>query len=398
MLFCIVGSWRPLGGGYDFWAHAAVGRWIANHRQIPSEGLFIWSAPDTPWVAHSWLSQLFFYFLLHFTSPFGVMLFNTGMVCLVFFLIWKLWQGRGGTSILVALIFALGIWVSSPRFHPRQELLTALILVMLLKFLVQWRTTDAPKPRVALTACCLVLLFALWINLHALVALGLILVVVTAASDALQYRFDRRTQILIGMAVLCLLATVLNPWGIGYWAAANVLKSGSQAASVDEWKPFWKTPTLAMKYVYAEGALLLLCLFAWLRNDRRRWAEILWLLLTALMFVKARRMLWLLAIVCLVVMAANARSFETETLWRSWKKLTRQPLGEHIPPLFRMTAQAGGVGILLIWIASIGSIFRTESPEYWPPRGIDLQAPVQAAAFIDRQKYPGRVFNDYETS
>jgi hypothetical protein len=41
-------------------------------------------------------------------------------------------------NFLVPLIFALAIWVSAPRYQPRQELISALLLTMLLAFLVAW--------------------------------------------------------------------------------------------------------------------------------------------------------------------------------------------------------------------------------------------------------------------
>ena len=57
-------AWRPLRGADDFWVHAAIGRWIWQHGQIPHETLFVWGAKPIPWIYHSWLSQLGFYGLL----------------------------------------------------------------------------------------------------------------------------------------------------------------------------------------------------------------------------------------------------------------------------------------------------------------------------------------------
>ena len=57
-------TWRPLSGGEDFWAHIAVGRWVWQHQDAPRETLWLWSAPPQPWIAHSWLSELFLYGLM----------------------------------------------------------------------------------------------------------------------------------------------------------------------------------------------------------------------------------------------------------------------------------------------------------------------------------------------
>src|SRR5947207_1388437 len=61
-LFCILQAWCPLPGSDDFWAHAAVGRWIWQNGQVPDHSLFLWTASE-PWVAHSWLGELALYHL-----------------------------------------------------------------------------------------------------------------------------------------------------------------------------------------------------------------------------------------------------------------------------------------------------------------------------------------------
>jgi hypothetical protein len=406
LILCACYSWRPLDGRYDFWAHAAVGRWIWSNGSIPTEGLFIWSAPGFPWVAHSWLSQLFFYGLISLTGPFGVMVFNTLMVCLVFALLWRMWSIRGPISFVTPILFSLAIWVSAPRFQPRQELLTALMLVVLLAYLLAWREgrigneveSDRGPAHLEPASCGIVLLFALWINLHALVVLGLVLMVITAATDAVQCDYNRRSRSLVFIAVLCVAATLLNPWGTGYWAAASVLKSGSQAAYVDEWKPFWQSPRLNISYVYAEGFLAVVAIWAWARNPERRWAEFFWVAITAILCIRSRRMLWLLAIVCLVVMASNARSFDMHVLWKGWRKWTKQPVLLDIPAPMRRIAQSGAIVILVVGIASAAEHFVKQSANYWPPRGITLKSPVNAARVVEELQLPGPTFNDYETS
>src|SRR5690606_7311378 len=61
LLFIAVATWRPLTGSEDFWAHAAVGRWIWQHAAAPQQTLWLWSTPPIEWIAHSWLSQLVYF-------------------------------------------------------------------------------------------------------------------------------------------------------------------------------------------------------------------------------------------------------------------------------------------------------------------------------------------------
>ena len=416
LLLCLVQSWRPLGGGFDFWAHATVGRWIANHGRIPTRGLFLYSAPDFPWVYHSWLSQLGFYHVIARFGPIGVMVFNSLVVCLVFGLLWRLWNKRaeGKMPSIAPLMFLVAIYVSTARFQPRQELFTALLLVIFFGWLLDWHERrawderDARRiPLLNARALGIVLLIALWINLHALVLLPIVVLFVTVVCDAAQFRFDRRAQALLLVFLACCAATLCNPWGWKYWAAANVLKPGSQATYVEEWWPMIKLhrawpPVSVMpgmhNALFAEGVLFLVAAWSWFRNPSRRWAELFWLLLVGAMFLRSRRMLWMLAIVCLVVMASNARSFDANAIWKRWRAFSRQAAQDEIPAGLRNIARAGVAILMVLSLVSFAQVFPQDKREFWPIRGVSRRAPAAAADYILKARAPNRVFTDYEYS
>ncbi len=171
---CVGYALRPIGPGYDFWAHAAVGRWIWNHKSVPTHSLFLWSAEGFPWIAHSWLSQLFFYGLIESgggwtprgntsvgTGPIAVVVFTTVVACVVWTLLWRLWNRRSWSFVVRGarvpivfvspLFFATAIWVAAPRYQPRQEMLTALFLTVLLSYLIERHAPFQPKARAAQT-------------------------------------------------------------------------------------------------------------------------------------------------------------------------------------------------------------------------------------------------------
>ena len=457
LALCAVYAFRPIGPGYDFWAHAAVGRWIVHNGTPPTEGLFLWGSEPTPWIAHSWLCQAFFYALLQLgggwmpvgnasvgTGPLVVVIFTTTVVCSVFASLWRLWRRCSDVPIPVwtPILFGLAIWVSAPRFQPRQEMLSALFLAVLLSFLVE-RTnllavgnrqseigdeanaearnqTRSPKPETPIVAfVAFVVMFALWVNLHALVALGLAFLWTTAILDALQDRFDTRSRWLLGLAAVCTAATFCNPYGYHYWAAADQLKAGNMANNIEEWKPPWITESLR-SYVVIEMSLAALALLAWLRNPNRRWAHAIWVVMMSYLFLKQRRHLWILAIVLLVVLAANANFFDSERAWRWWRRVTKQELeistsstrssgvrGSNepggsaisqsaIPLPMRRIAQGGMALIILSWAL-------TAWPKNMNRNGVARGVPEKAAFAIEqgqqRGELPrGRLFNDYSWS
>src|SRR5262249_27865674 len=138
LVVCAVTAWHPLRSAEDFWAHAAVGRWIWQQHEVPRHTLFLWSDAQ-PWVAHSWLSQLAFFALAvldeggdrYWVTPVFVAL----LVAMPFALLGWLWGRRAGARSLMLVAFALAIQASVTRFRARPELFTAVFYSCLLALL-----------------------------------------------------------------------------------------------------------------------------------------------------------------------------------------------------------------------------------------------------------------------
>ena len=417
-LLLVLFAWLPLRGGFDVWAHAAIGSWIWSHGQVPTQSLFLWGAPPIPWVWHSWLSQLFFFGLMRFGAlfganggPFVLATFTLICVALCFVLLWKLWRRNAPPSAIGALCFAVAMWLSAPRFQPRQEAISAVLLVVVLAYLIAWsrrhiggwdegsaRSEGYFDP----VAFGIVGLFALWVNLHALFAVGLAVMIVTAICAALQDRFDQRSRALLVIAALCVAATFLNPYFGGVWQAINVLKPNSQAQFVDEWRsPLTHlivngqelTPFMR-EYVVVLLLLSGIALLAWLRNGQRRWAHFAWLVMANALFLMHRRDIWLATILVMAAMCANANYLSSGALWNWWRRASKQSQTLDVPVGMRVLARCGAVLCLLLWAATL---FSTRRKKLIPLHAVE-QVPSGAANFIEKRRLPGRIFNDYEYS
>ena len=253
-------AWEPITGGVDFWAHAAIGRWIWQHGAVPRESLFIWGQAPIPWIYHSWLSQLTFYATMALGGedggPYLALGLTTLIVLVTFVFIWRLWRRRAAISFLTPLVFAFALWCSGARFRPRPELFSALFLTVLLIYLVRWRD-DAQQndwrrgwPGMLAIAA----MFTLWANFHGGVALGLLLLGVTAFSDVVQYRADRKSRRLLILLALCAVAICLNPYGLEYWQALKPV-GGRMFSYIDEWKKPWADPALPLAAIISPLAL-----------------------------------------------------------------------------------------------------------------------------------------------
>lgn len=382
LLSCMAFAWRPLSGSDDVWAHAAIGRWIVEHQQAPRETLFLWSVPPQPWVYHSWLSQVIFYAPLSLGDAVGanLLLLLTGCIAMaVFALLWWAWCTRiNAVSLWMPLVFALALYASSLRFRPRPELFSALLLTLLLCLL--WKETGRRRA-LWLEAAVVFFLFVLWANLHGAVAIGLVLLGAFVVTELIQERFSRpswRGVLLLGVAIV---AVCFTPYGVDYWQALRPV-GGALFQRIDEWKPFWKAPVLNPEIVVGQFVLVWLAAICWLGNKERRWSHAACLLIMTLMFIGARRHLWLLPIVSVSVIAANAQTLGTLNLRNS------------ITPAARQRARWLMTGVLAVLLA------QAISPENLRSGGIMPTTPIKATAYFKQHRLSTQipVFNDYENS
>jgi len=371
--YCLV----SLTARVDFWGHAAVGRWIIEHRQIPHHTLYLWSA-NIPWIWHSWLSQVLFYELLaHVSENIGALLATllTALAASFSLLLWwKVWlrhqgqtQQNHAASWPMLAIFLLAIYTAHSRFHPRPEIFSAVLFTLVLWLLVRGITSWRP-------AIAIFLLFVLWANLHAGLASGLAVLWITAICEFAQQRRFRQTRWIFAAALLATAAVFVNPYGWHYWTALQQV-GGITFSYIDEWKPFWKYPLFSTPTVMAAALCALAALPAWCFSDRRRWAHLAWLIMAVAMFLIARRNVWIFAQLTLAVIAANPRIYAMK------------------PWLFpRGRMQFVAACALLI------AAFTVQSPTFWKGHFASSHLPDRAAQRL-RELAPGhRVFNNYEMS
>ncbi|MBV9123615.1 MAG: hypothetical protein JO112_09675 [Planctomycetes bacterium] len=393
VIAAFAGHW--VSGAEDCWAHAAVGRWIWEHRQVPRHTLFLWTVSNSePWVAHAWLSQLMTYGILQTGGTALVRVLTVLLAALPFILLWWCWSRESRVHSLTAVLFWIGILASAIRFSARPELVTALFLTLLLVFLMRWSARPTLPPSLVrggiLPAMGLLLLFTVWVNSHGMVLLGLALLGLTASCDLLQDRFSGRSRGLLLLTLPAGAALLLNPYGMGYWKALQGLQ-GETFRRINEWRPFWQSPPLQAVTLVEILVLTMVAFLVWALNPGRRWSHLGWLLVVGGSFCKARRFHGLLALVDLAVLAANSRRLDPNFLWQAFQRRHRpDKVSGDLPLSPRQRGLVHGGLVLWLLISAWGAI-----P---PPPGDMAPVPEAPVRFILDHRIPGNFFNDFGNS
>ena len=125
---------------YDFGWQLATGRWVAQHRQIPSIDVFSYTAQGQPWIYPVGAGLLFY--AAYLAGKYALLTWLGAAACVgtVALLIWR-------RSALAAVLAILAIPVIVLRAGPRAEMFTVVLFAAFLTVL--WRQHEsgsAPPP------------------------------------------------------------------------------------------------------------------------------------------------------------------------------------------------------------------------------------------------------------
>jgi hypothetical protein len=303
---------------------------------------------------------------------------------------WKIWlknqlqSGDNIPGVFMVLLFFLAIYAAHERFFPRPEIFSAVLLTVLLLLIIRGFTSWH-------SLVALFLMFALWANLHAGLAAGLVLLVVTFLCNFLQDRNWKNSRWEL-MAIIAAVAGVfVNPYGWHYWAALKPVASVT-FTYIDEWKPFWKAPLMETPIIVSTFLCFAAALAAWIVSERRRAAHLGWLIMAFVLFIMARRNTWILAQAVLAVAACNPKLFVTVNIWNRLQKWARRQQIVSIPTKLQIPVRWA----ICVWL--FFAALAAPSTKFWFGHFVDPGAPIQAAQFLRTIPAGQRIFNDYEIS
>lgn len=233
----------------DFGWQYKYGEYIVTHQELLKDNIFSFTYANYQWANSYWVSQIiFFVFFNIFGLAFSPLLFSFIFSSFVWLIISKLPKGNTFSKTTVFIITLLPI--ISYQIVVRPMYFSSFFLLSLVYVLLY-------KPKLIRFTP---LLFVVWANMHADFTMGLLIVAVYKFFEVIKlYREKTLTsQFFLKSSVnyaACLLATLVNPYGIGLWT--TLLKDTShffKLLSINEMLP-------VNIYTASVGEVVMLLLF-----------------------------------------------------------------------------------------------------------------------------------------
>ncbi|MFN0197557.1 MAG: hypothetical protein ACKVT0_12505 [Planctomycetaceae bacterium] len=386
VIFC----WGLTIADPDLWGHTLYGlRSIEQGVLAEENDPFSYTAPNTVWINHEWLTEYQMGWLWNHFGNTGLWWWRNVWVLIVFgTAAWTLHRARASVAAAVALWLFNAESLSHFVVFVRPQLATfGLFAVSLAILRMEW---DTQSRRIWL----LPLLMILWVNLHGGFLAGIAIqgLFLTAACAKAWYQkslsFNGLTPLrMVSVFLLSTLATLINPYGFTMHDMLWYHLGTEQF--VREWQPLWAAQQSSIYYV----PYLLLTLAA-IGYRRLKWIDLLVFAVVSYEAISHIRHTALLSISTMILLPGPM----TEGLKRCFSIIHQQWSGNHRRPI-RMAAVMGSMLILIcIQIQGTTEMWRG-GMKPWDiavaTKGDVPGVPMRGIRLIQSLKLKGNLVTDY---
>jgi tetratricopeptide (TPR) repeat protein len=376
----------------------ATARWIVQHHEIPSTDVFSYTVPGQPWV-YPVGSGLLFYGA-HRLGGYTLLSWLQAAACAgtVALLVWR-------RSLVSAVLGILAVPMIAIRTGARADMFSVVLFAAFLVLL--WQQHGGGRARLWL----LPILMVAWVNLHLGFVAGLALVAAYVMVEALDMVCRERREAAAArlrnswpwLIVTCL-ATLVNPWGWGIFAA--LLRQTSAMDTLTLWTSEWGAASLNWT-VMSLGLSL--------RNPTGAFYLMLLITAVAVLVAVSRRDLGPAALMSgAAVIAIRHIRFEAlfgiatvvvagGVLTSALAALPQKIKEAGVQSVRYSTGLTIIVALFAIVLAGLRSADLVSDRRYLASgdelgsfgTGMSWWFPERAAAFIERENIPGQIFNSY---
>jgi hypothetical protein len=367
----------------DLYLQLASGRFISAHG-LAAVDPFQTVAHGEVWLNQQWLTELAGYGVVRSVGVTGLtILYAVLLAAPLALLLWIC--RRKGLAMMIALValYCPGLWVI---VHPRAAGFSVLAFSLLVAILaLHWLRGGVghrgrARPRAGWAVPAILLVFALWANLHGGFVAGLLLIAVATCGLALEWRLGlvgavgpRRIGLLaLSGALAVVTVTLATPLGGALWTYLASFTNPAISLVSSEWQPAFQSP-FAVAYLGLAAAFA-----AWLytRRDSTRSPATLLIVLAflAMGLSSVRNIVFIGPVAALLIASvapdrplripraliglAGAAAVATALLWALTVGAARnEPIlntrlidyAVHHPPARGHIASYAGVGSYMLW-------------------------------------------------
>jgi len=375
----------------DMWWHLRAGNEMWDQGRILLNDVFSYTRLGSPWINVFWISDLGLYGLWKIGGFFAITIFTALMAVAVMSIVYAQMEGRcylRTALILLAMFGALANWSARPQ-------LMSFALLAFLDFFLRRHFFVKRQP-----LWILVLIFALWGNLHGGFIWGILLLAATIVGEILNIIFGNESARLNWHEVHDLavwsaaggLAVMINPNGASLWRLPFYQIQVSLIA-IDE----WLSPDFHQFYAHPLLWLLFLLIFGVSFSKKRISFVDLFKALgfTYMLFVAQRNMGPYAIIIAPIVARHLADALDTlleSPVIRNWFARRNQNHANISSKLL----PAKGVFIINSLVASLLTVFALTNAYFISSQSsIDSSVPARAVQWIKDNQPRGPMFNSY---
>ena len=290
-------AWCTVIGPADYWWHLANGRTIVERGVMPTVDSFTFTQAGEPFFNQMWLAQAWMYVLHRAGGPQAALLAHGLVIGLAYAaLLWFCIKLTGRPRLCSAVVLSAVLPLSFVNWAVRpQPYAFPLFVVFVILLLAASGVGDRVKPP-GRWLWLLPVAMAVWVNVHGSFALGVVMVSLTAAVEAVRARTGARSAVSVERRRLYLVAaatwaaTLINPRGYEVWSYVVRLLANDSVKQVIEWQPVELASSAGVFFFGLAAAVLALMMLG-----RRRPGAVEVLLVVPFLFLGAiaiRNTLW----------------------------------------------------------------------------------------------------------
>ena len=362
------------------WWRMRIGEWIVEHRGVPYADYFSAYDVGKPWIEYSWLFAVLAYGAHHYFGLHGLMGLVVGFALGIAYATYRLVRDSALPLPAQALLAGLALGTMKTVMTPRPWLISILFFAIELAVIFRARVVEKDRP-----LWFLPLLFFAWSNFHiqfvyGLAAVGLLfgetLLVMAAAPFGYRVEAPSFAPGRLAMVTLaCVGATLLTPYHLLLYKQVldYMFERSAEFRYLSELHPMF------FRSVGDWIVLLLVLAAAFALGWRRRWSPFpiaLYLMAAALAF-RARRDVWMSALVAVAIIADSARRFQTAVPYRFSRG--------------QLSATVAAIALALYVFALNRGLTETQLQA-----AVAAKFPVNAVAYVKANKLAGPLYNHYD--